>query len=53
MVVDEVAPRLRTLPFPMSEHSAVATGPRVFFRTGTSPVSGFSTDSAQTRPMKI
>ena len=41
IVVDEVAPRLRTLPFPMSECSAVETGPSVFFRTGTSPVSGF------------
>ena len=53
IIVDEVAPRLRTLPYPMSECSAVETGPSVFFRTDTSPVSGFSTDSAQTRPMRI
>ena len=52
IVVDEVVPRLQTFPYPMSECSAVETGPSVFFRTGTSPVSGFLTDSAQTRPLR-
>ena len=37
----------------MSECFALETGPNVFFRTGTPPVSGFSTDSAQTRPLRI